>query len=402
MSAIRDYFKKKKLQAKFKVAGPGQKLSDSRPPVVTTQPKPAPIAQQPKPSQNTATSAAAEAALKRLQQQEKKETNKVLGLVWDEERRKVLEEMRQKEEAQIHKGQKSEISQTQENLPTRRKFICPTLGITDGYFVEELKRMIEEGIRDSYKDDMLLMGALLIKNCNDEQKMDSCISTLELILGNLKTEDEEALQKFKRVKKAKIQQKILSINGGSEFLEAVGFVLDENQEWYNLQCENKDIKERVEYCSDVLRNAEKFELEMDREMVVRNANEFPSLVEFDDEFFELTVDDIKQQQEALTKVKTQGEMLMTKAMRKKIEKPVPDLCRLRVKITETKFVDVTFKVKETLQDLVTWLQRNFSSDLSEFHLIFNQKVIPEENYSKTFEELNFYPKVALFVKAKSA
>ncbi|RWS22131.1 UBX domain-containing protein 6-like protein, partial [Leptotrombidium deliense] len=235
MEKLTDFFKKKKLQAKFKTAGPGHKLSESR----SSQPQPQPPQQKHVPREqktSSASSAAGAAALKRFEQPSR-QTNKALGLVMEEEKKRILAEMKAKEEAQALK------EQTQEVAPVIvKKYVCPILGINEGYPLTELKEMIEEGIRASYEDDTLLMSALLIKNCNDDNATQICVRTLELVLDNLRTDDEMQLEKFKKLKKAKIQSKILDVKGGREFLNAVGFIVDDSDEWCTLHCENSEIK----------------------------------------------------------------------------------------------------------------------------------------------------------------
>jgi len=103
--AIKDFFKKKKLDAKFKMAGSGHKLTDSTS-TKKSDPKVGTSSQSKQSNSMTANRSAqraGEAALDRIQKQQQSTHNKTNTLenILQEERKKITEEFKIKDEIQV-------------------------------------------------------------------------------------------------------------------------------------------------------------------------------------------------------------------------------------------------------------------------------------------------------------
>ena len=101
-NAIKDFFRKKKLDAKFKMAGSGHLLADnSTPSAATSSPTSSSTSTSQPNRKNMTTQKAAEAAIERIQRQQTTNKSNTLENILQEERQKISEEYKMKERAQV-------------------------------------------------------------------------------------------------------------------------------------------------------------------------------------------------------------------------------------------------------------------------------------------------------------
>lgn len=266
---------------------------------------------------------------------------------------------------------------------------------------------MEEKIRSEFAGEPLIMGALLIRNCNSEEKTNICLSTLELILNNMKTDDEEKWNKFKRIRRAKIEQKILSCNGGQLFLEGVGFSLDSDNEWFVYDDSMESAPEKVDYCLDILKSSDRCPIQVNRNSKVIDLNtvNIPQ-EELDDAFFQLAPEELSKEQRARRLAIERQQTFMTREMRAKYEHQrthvVTEFTRLRFKTLNSRMIEATFYTKETIMSLLEFLETNHDlANPKSFDIICGTEAIPPENWTKSFRELGLYPTATFYQRMRS-
>lgn len=273
--------------------------------------------------------------------------------------------------------------------------------------MQQLVGLINEKIASNFSDDATLKSALLIKNCNsgivnENEKLaaDQCISLLDKILTNLMSSCEaEELQKFKRLRKSKIKQKILNIQGAYEFLLSIGFEEDAD-DWLVYKGQDDQLLEQMSYYKDILSDAMQFPIVLDRQFVFYKPDGNYSQEELSEDFFQLTASELQREQELLTAKKDMEESLMTKAMREQFiarMKPISKFTRLRIKLQNGNILEATFFSKETLNDVKTFVLSQ-CSDLNDFSFIYGRDLLPDTSYSKTLDQLSLVPAAALSVR----
>lgn len=267
----------------------------------------------------------------------------------------------------------------------------------------KLREQIENKFKHDFEEDPVIMNALIIQNCNDVYQSEQCLSTLNIILSNLKKTEEENFEKYRKVKKVKIKEKILGVKGGTEFLESIGFRLDEEDEWYVFRNSLDDLEPRIDCYLDILKSCERCSIEFNRNAVVTNmANLKPYDEDYNENDYELTPSEIAREQQALKDICESYSTLMTSEMRKKLETKnvVPKFTRLRVKIPKkSEMLEVTFRTKETFNDFLNWLFVTYpNNEWDQYEYTFGTYTIPKQSYSKTFQELDLMPFATFHLK----
>lgn len=276
--------------------------------------------------------------------------------------------------------------------------------------LNELNEEIARYIVNEYSDNPVLMTALTIKNCNNYSSIEAvnqCISTIEKILINLaNASSKEELEKFGKVRKSKIEQKIISFNGGLEFLLSVGFILDENEEWliYSDRAEDGsvvDVKSAMDLYLDILRNATKFPVDLDRQKQVYQPQQQSRIDELASDFYKLTVSDVSLQHRHLSEQRELEETLRTKAMREqpRNKKINSRFTRLRFKFQPSNVIcEATFRSREKLSDVSTFILQE--TNLENFDLVYGTEVLGTHHFDKTLAELDMCPAAAIIIRAK--
>ena len=292
-----------------------------------------------------------------------------------------------------------------EEFDSKQRFNCPDIGLNDWLPINELVKQIDDFIQNNFTEDLTLMSVLTITNCNYslnddyKQKVDDCIKTLDKVVSNLMNSSAEEWEKFSRIRKSKIEKRVLQLRGGLEFLLSIGFELDSNEEWLEFKGEPSECREQMAYFQDVLNNAKQFPIYLDRQVVVIDAN-VTQTEDLNNEFFKLSTDEVKRQMETLTQKRELEETLRTKAMRdQKLKKFNSKFSRLRFKFPDGHQIEATFNTNETLTDVKNWLLER-SDPLKQFDLKCVRDVFTDQHMSQTLNQLNLVPTAALLIISK--
>lgn len=266
---------------------------------------------------------------------------------------------------------------------------------------------MEDKIKTEFSGLPLIVGALLIRNCNPDEKANVCLSTLDLVLNNMRTDDPEKWNKFKRIRKAKIEQKILSCNGGQTFLEAAGFTLEPDNEWFVFNGSMESTPEWVDECLDILNSSDKCLIQVNRNSKAIDLSKvnIPN-EELDDAFFQLAPEELSKEQRARRLAIERQQTFMTREMRAKYEPQkthtVTQFTRIRFKMLNGRMVEATFYTKETIMDLLKFLESHHELESAKgFDVICGTEAIPVENWPKSFRENGLYPTATLYQRVTS-
>ncbi|KAG1685691.1 UBX domain-containing protein 6 [Nymphon striatum] len=238
MSSIKKFFEKKKNEFKFKKAGPGHKLtettsSSSSSSALHSQPQKNKKSREP-PSDGVKMAAAA--ALARFQQNEQSSAENVMAgrsvAVIRAEARKELE----KEKSLIcDTGVTSNIVPTENQLKELKLDSAPVLAVSGVYFHcpligndvlprSEIEEKIKEFLYNQLHEERGLTACLIIHTCNKNiVKVQACIETLKKYIDNILIHPDEDKYIKIRVNNKVFQEKVLPIEGSSDFLIAAGF-----------------------------------------------------------------------------------------------------------------------------------------------------------------------------------
>ncbi|XP_074600749.1 GDI interacting protein 3 [Brevipalpus obovatus] len=425
MKKLKNFLEEKRLAHKFSKAGSGKKLSDTSKSKSQEQPASsssgqASSSQSTKVSSgqmnlpNPAKTSAAEAAERRMQQTQQSQQKAEVKMISYRNYPKDLDSKEDKAKRDTSPNSYSSSIKELSLLPEPEKekkpkedevdkhtFCCPSLDLDDYCSLAELRNKIQEKIQSDFGEEPVIKSALMIRSLNSEEVANSCISILELILNNLRTDDPEKWEKFRRIRKAKVENKILNTVGGPEFLAATGFVLEPNGEWYSYTDTMDSAPEKVDYYLDILKSSDYCEIQVNRNSRAINLSKINIPNEqLDDAFFELAPEELSREQRARRLAIERQQTFMTEALRSRYD-PKPEAkaykyTRLRYKTMDGRMIEATFSAKENIHDLLEHLKKEYSlTNLDHCDLICGTEAIPPEKWEQSFLELGLCPTATL-------
>ncbi|VVD04635.1 unnamed protein product, partial [Leptidea sinapis] len=220
---IKNFFKKKKVDAKFKLAGPGHKLSESTiNSQSSTSRKEAPL-----PARSGLTEeskVAAEAALARLQQtRDNPAFNTSLAAVKAQVKRELENEAAGNSKTAAEIKAVKEVPENDIDVP--KNYAASGVFFNNDILPrDEWKCNIKKFLYEQLEEERGLTACLIIHSCNhNREKIETCIETLCKYLENIVTHpDEEKYQKIRMSNRA-FNDRVLPIEGALDFLLASGF-----------------------------------------------------------------------------------------------------------------------------------------------------------------------------------
>jgi len=367
MSAIKEFFKKKKADAKFKLAGSGHKLGDPS----TSGPRPSQSGgsraverERSHPSQSSQQAGAA--ALNRLAGKESREDTEFAkarqkAIIKERARQELAKEEQMEKEISKIKSVYGEKEDVEVECPGQLAvagvfFKCELVGGRPGTR-DQIKARIREFLYAQLEEEKCLTAVLIIQTCNSpRERVDLCVETLCKYIGNIISNPTEA--KFRKIRKSNraFNERVASLEGSSEFLEGCGFVTRQLEgpdgaleEFWVFPEELTDI-ENLEAMIDTLQGAEPVAAELDRDLTVlppsqKIKRELPS------DFFNLTKEEFIAEHENRKDQVERETMMRTKAMREKEEaksKRKYKYCLIRVRFPDGWTLQGTFSVYEDI------------------------------------------------------
>ncbi|XP_045762191.1 UBX domain-containing protein 6 [Maniola jurtina] len=409
---IKNFFKKKKADAKFKLAGPGHKLSES---TISSQ------------SSNHAknvrtvvrsglseeSKVAAEAALARLQQtRDNPAFNTSLAAIKAQVKRELENEKATSSKSITEPRESIEKVEIECDVPKNFAasgvyFKCPLIS-NDILPRDEWKRNIKTFLYEQLEDERGLTACLIIQSCNsNREKVETCVETLCKYLENIVTYPEEEKYQKIRMSNRVFCERVQPIEGAMELLLAAGFTQQKltnadgvEEDFLVFNKDNVPSVESLISLIDALRTAEPIQLELDRNLQVLLPSQSANKMQLPPSFFALTPEELKKEQQLRTEAMEKSQMLRTKAMREKDE--LREMRKYKFAIIRIRFPDGillqgTFSVYERYQDIHDFVQENLEH--SGLPFILNtptgHKLIEEEDANKTLIDLRLVPATVL-------
>lgn len=386
---MKKFFQKIKLDAKFRKAGEGHRLTDgpSHSGVRQQAQGPSqPVRHQPM-SESQAN--AAIAAIERLNNT--KPTKKTVKL--PEDRQPAL----RSSESQNLPAPSTEIK---EYSVDGVKFIS---GLTGELYDEcdLLNHYTEQLILKLGTDEKAHASCLMIHTLTKhDSQIATAIATLIRYLDNIIANGSE--EKYRKIRKANkvFAEKISSVYGAEEFLCAIGFEQkllpnnDGEDELYLVL--PKDINSDIlKEAKDLLSSCERLESKLFRDLKVFHASDRIMKFHLPDSFFTLSSEEMKREQAQKTKEVELSRQLRTKAMR---EKPKSNrkykYALLRVKFPDGWILQGTFGVYEKLESLKSFVRECLNVDWVPFDLKTSLgKVLSDDEH--TLLDLSLVPYAVL-------
>ena len=278
-------------------------------------------------------------------------------------------------------------------------FHCPLIG-PEVLPKEEMKAKIRQFLYSQLEEEKGLTACLIIHTFAKDGKI--CIDTLCKYMDNiLKSPDDEKFRKIRKSNKA-YQERVAKFEGHDLFLEAVGFqsqALDGEEYWILDGELNPERLEMIENLREGLVNSEPIRAELDRSVRILNPNQAGRSFSLPDDFYTLTADEIRKEQQLRTEAVEREGMLRTKAMREReaqMERRRYRYTLIRVRFPDGIVLQATFSVYEKyrcVHDLIT--------ESLEFPLPFllyeaaGGKRLEIEDYETTLSELDLAPSALL-------
>lgn len=401
---LKKFIAKQKL--KFGAAGSGRKLNSEAPPPASSSRKGQSSSSRdvyvpPKRKELSAEAkAAAEAAMARVQgSTDRKEFNTSLAAIKAQVRRELDMERKAKEAAS------QEGSSGDSNSEGERKdlavqgvfFRCPL--ISDEVLPrKEWKVKIREFLYEQMQHEKGLSACLIIYNCNPKEKYEPCVETLIKCLENIYNNPNEEKYKKIRMTNKMFCDKIKVCEGALELLHAAGFAeitLDE-EPYLIWSEENMEAETSLQSLVEALKCSEPIHLELDRNIQVL----LPSQVRrtnLPDDFYRISPEEIKREQQRRTQALEDAQILKTKAMREKEELRTLNRYKftlIRVRFPNGCFLQGTFNVYEKLSQVYEFVQSCLMHEASEFVLISpTEQRFTEADFDKSLYDLKLVPTI---------
>lgn len=302
-SKIKNFFSKKKSEAKFKTAGPGRKLNDENAASSSkgSQAKKPKDVYVPVKRDDLTDEAknARDAAMRRLTDTNKPQPLNVSLIAIKEQARKELEEQRKIEAAEAAAPSLKQMSITNEKKDYTIDgvfFACPLVS-EEILPKKEWKVKIKEFLYEQLESDPGLTACLIIKNCNTLDKAEDCIETLKKYLQNIIGNPDEP--KFQRIRTSNriFCEKVANAEGSAEFLKAAGFqeqLVD--GEKFLVWSPDYPIEILIQLI-EALDLCEVISLELDRNMKILLPSQIQN-VNLHPDFFRVSPEEIKKEQQA--------------------------------------------------------------------------------------------------------
>ncbi|KAK6630517.1 hypothetical protein RUM43_014502 [Polyplax serrata] len=410
---IQKFFKNKKAEAAFKRAGPGYRLNEtpsqdsysSRGASSSTSN----VGYQPvqdRSGLSQESQQAAAAALARLDKKKNENSFKKTTAAIKAQARKELEAQKAAEAT----AQSASIPETVlDSVPALAVrgiyFQCPLLG-PDILTKEEWNQKIRDFLYEQLDEEKGLVACLILRTLNgSKEKVDACIETIEKYFENiLKYPNEEKYRKIRMTNKI-FEEKVKPIEGALLLLEAAGFQVQElphqdTHESFLIFPKEKveEAPETFEILLEGLKNAEPITLQLHRDLQVllpsqaKDRNELPS------SFFNLTVEEIKQEQFLRSEAVERNQILRTKAMREKED--IREIRKYKFALIRIRFPDGillqgTFGVHEKVDCIIEFVKEALEDENMAFNLSTPQGQVLGKNSEQTLISFKLVPATIL-------
>ncbi|VDM53203.1 unnamed protein product [Angiostrongylus costaricensis] len=417
MDAFKNFLKKKKVDKHFKRTGPGRKLDSSdgtAPSIVTGASQGGAI------DRIAASDVAAQAALKRLYKAEPQisGSQKKIQMIAQRE----LEEERRRKDA-CNALQELSFEEKSKAGPEIREFehadvikgvyfTCELLGEDEALTKAELMQAIEEFLTSQLlcvDEDTVVPAVLLLYSLNKKQPKEVAIETIGKYLQNIIEYPNEPKYRRIRLSNKAYQERVASVKGGPEFLKSVGFEErleplkhgDPPEPFLVISEEKVNNTGRLVAALSLLRDGQSVPIKVSRQTVIYllRENERIYTPKLPNDFFDLTVDDIRREQQVRTDDVDKMLTLRTREMREKDAKQRQYSYKytlVRIRLPDRYVLQGTFGCYEPFSSVQEFVAEHLSNAASLFSLCDpGRGSEPIADLTKSLAELGLAPAVVL-------
>ena len=270
---------------------------------------------------------------------------------------------------------------------------------------KEMESRIQEFLLSQLADEPEMTSALMIQTLNkDPEKIKVCVETLSKYLDNIISHPGEEKYCKIRVQNKAFQERVCKLEGTQEFLQAAGFAVQMmphadgvDEAFYVMNEEMALATERLMNVKEYLLIAEPIRPELDRGLRVFYPSPQATRMAVPQDFYNVTPEELKREQQARAEAVEKLGVLRTKAMRERDE--LRELRKYRYTLIRVRFpngviLQGTFRASEKVVTLMDFIRENLQNDWIPFTVCTStgQKITEEE---KSFAEAGLVPAVLI-------
>ncbi|XP_047442750.1 UBX domain-containing protein 6 [Mugil cephalus] len=404
---MKKFFDDIKKDMKFKSAGPGKKLTEetsANPRVVqsTSSSKKNRYA----PSEGAQMAGAA--ALARIEQKQRPKVHTSQDAIRNQVKRELEAEaaaVAEKEKAATAEGSKIPVKELACLSVSGVYFTCPLTGAT--LTKSEREVHIKEAIFMRFEEDAVEASVMMVHTFNkDKEKVKVAVDIISKYIENIcKAPKEEKYRKIKLSNKV-FQEKVRPVEGSREFLQALGFISvmlpiegqEEEEEFLVLPEQSPDDLELLKERRDRLQRGEPVRAQLDRQPQAFRSSPNAQRFELPPEFYNLTAEELKREQQQKSDLVEKNAMLRTKAMREKEEQRERrkyNYTLLRVRLPDGNLLQGTFYAWDRLPALFGFVRECLVDGWQPFELIAPGGQKLQETEEVALAECNLVPAALL-------
>lgn len=400
---MKKFFEDIKKDIKFKSAGPGKKLTEE------TSTKPEPVqssAHRPRHAPSEGAQRAGAAALARIDQQQKPKVHTSHDAIRNQVKRELEAEaaaLAEKEKAAPAEG--SQVKDPSSLSVSGVYFNCPLTGAT--LTKSERDVHIKEAIFMRFEEDPVEASVMMIHTFNkDRDKVKAAVDIISKYVDNIcKNPSEEKYRKIKLSNKV-FQEKVRCVEGSREFLEAIGFIStmlpveaqEEEEEFLVLPEQSPDDLELMKERRDRLQSGVPVRAQLDRQAQALRPSPNAQRFELPPEFYNLSAEELKKEQQQRSDLVEKNSMLRTKAMREKDEQRERrkyNYTLLRIRLPDGNLLQGTFYAWDRLTVLYSFVRESLVDGWQPFDLIAPGGQKLQESEELALAECNLVPAALL-------
>ncbi|KAM9849086.1 UBX domain-containing protein 6 [Aulostomus maculatus] len=404
---MKKFFDDIKKDIKFKSAGPGKKLTEETRAVVGV-PQSSSGSKQNRHAPSEGAQRAGAAALARIEQQHRPKVHTSQDAIRNQVKRELEAEaaaLAEKEKAATAEGSKVPVKDPACLSVSGVYFTCPLTGATLTKTDREVH--IKEAIFMRFEEDAVEASVMMIHTFNkDREKVKAAVDIISKYVENIcKNPTEEKYRKLKLSNKV-FQDKVHCVEGSREFLQALGFTStllpvegqEEEEEFLVLPEQSPDALELMKERRDRLQRGEPVRAQLDRQPQVFRPSTNATRFELPPEFYNLTAEELKKEQQQRSDLVEKNTMLRTKAMREKEEQRERrkyNYTLLRIRLPDGNLLQGTFYAWDRLPVLFRFVRESLVDGWQPFELIAPGGQKLQESEEVALAECNLVPAALL-------
>uniref|UniRef100_A0A3Q3EIR1 UBX domain-containing protein 6 n=1 Tax=Labrus bergylta TaxID=56723 RepID=A0A3Q3EIR1_9LABR len=283
-------------------------------------------------------------------------------------------------------------------------FTCPLTGAI--LTKSEREVHIKEAILMRFEEDEVEASVMMIHTFNkDREKVKAAVDIISKYVDNIcKNPTEEKYRKIKLSNKV-FQEKVNCVEGSREFLQALEFTSlmlpvegQEDEEFLVLLEQSPDALELMKERRDRLLRGEPVRAQLDRQPQAFKPSPNAQRFELPSEFYNLTADELKKEQQQRSDLVEKNAMLRTKAMREKEEQRERrkyNYTLLRIRLPDGNLLQGTFYAWDRLSMLFAFVRESLVDGWQPFELIAPGSQKLQESEEVALAECNLVPAALL-------